>query len=541
MPGVLAGGTALDADAPAGLSSRAYPDRPREREVPVYTVTILTDSLDRVTALRGRGLDLHERAARRRPGDGEYAVPALLSDEQIAELRADGYRVTVHEDAERLAVERSGDVAPDVNRFSAGPPGGEPGPDRGAPPPGGTDEESAARTLERLMDPAALQPGTDADRGTRPQDRAVLGGYLTPEEVESALHVLAAGHPGVASVQPLPERSWGGRTSHVLRLGTAQGPARTGVLVTGGMHAREWGGSDVCIAFATNLLRSYEDGSELRYGDKVFAAADVRAVLQGLDVFVFPDVNPDGKAYSQAVDPGRPQGFWWRKNRRPAGTPGGAEGVDLNRNFDFLWDSGIGTASDPAQSTYKGPSAFSEPEARNVRWLLDTHPGIRCFADVHAFGELILYSWGDDENQVDVPGQNFTNPAFDGLRGVVGDDAYREFIRGADQTVLVEVATGVAAAVRDVRGTSYTVDQAVGLYPTSATSDDYAFSRHLADTGSGTVYGFTIEIGQQFVPPYAEMRMILADVAAGLTELCRRAAGGCLPPVPPDDPTRSAR
>jgi hypothetical protein len=62
----------------------------------------------------------------------------------------------------------------------------------------------------------------------------------------------------------------------------------------------------------------------------------------------------------------------------------------------------------------------------------------------------------------------------------------------------------------------------VGLYPTSATADDYAFNRHQVDSALQKVYGFTIEFGQQFVPPYAEMRKIMADVAAALTELCRR-------------------
>jgi carboxypeptidase T len=160
-----------------------------------------------------------------------------------------------------------------------------------------------------------------------------------------------------------------------------------------------------------------------------------------------------------------------------------------------------------------------------VRWLLDTHEHIGYFVDVHSFGELILYSWGDDENQDDSPAQSFLNPALDGLRGLVGDSAYREFMGGDDQATLVDLAQGMNAALNEVRGTSYTVDQAVGLYPTSGASDDYAFSRHRVDAARRKVYGFTIEFGQQFVPPYVEMRRIMADVAAGLTELCRRAAG----------------
>jgi hypothetical protein len=74
-------------------------------------------------------------------------------------------------------------------------------------------------------------------------------------------------------------------------------------------------------------------------------------------LFVFPDVNPDGKIYSQSHnDPTLPVGkqdrMWWRKNRNPGLVPNGDDpiyhrtGVDVNRNFGLLWDSGIGTIAE---------------------------------------------------------------------------------------------------------------------------------------------------------------------------------------------------
>ena len=50
-----------------------------------------------------------------------------------------------------------------------------------------------------------------------------------------------------------------------------------------------------------------------------------------------------------------------------------------------------------------GHGAASEPETRNVIWLLDRYPQIRYFVDLHAYGETILHSWGTDENQSDDP------------------------------------------------------------------------------------------------------------------------------------------
>lgn len=160
-----------------------------------------------------------------------------------------------------------------------------------------------------------------------------------------------------------------------------------------------------------------------------------------------------------------------------------------------------------------------------MRWLLDTFGHIAFYVDVHSHGELILFPWGDDENQTSSSVQNFTNPAFDGLRGQVGDATYREFIPSADLTSLRGLAHSMNASLRAVRGRSYTVQQAVGLYATSGTSDDYAFSRHRVSPASIKVRGFTIEFGREFVPPYAEMQKIMADVAAALTRLCQRVAG----------------
>jgi murein tripeptide amidase MpaA len=480
-----------------------------------YLARIVAETIQAAQAIRPLasrlGFELHERGTAR-TDRGPYRVPAILNDEQVAQVRALGYQVDIVEDLERAAARGAAEVNPRADRFAPAERDRSRDPAAEAPP--------GQQRLERLMDLSDLD-----DRGNRAAERTVLGGYLTPDEVESALTTLAAAYPGLAAVEPLPEKSWEGRTSHVLRLRAGGGADRSGVLITGSMHAREWGGSDTCVAFATNLLKAYQYGGVVKYGNKEFGAAEVKSILEKLEVFVFADVNPDGKAFSQSTDPGsgQVQSFWWRKNRNPS-LPGGSKGVDLNRNFDFLWSSGIGTSEDPASFTYRGEGAFSEPEARNVRSLFEKYPHLGYFVDVHSFGELILYAWGDDENQTTTSEQNFRNPGFDSVRGIVGDTAYREFIRAEDQSRLVQLAQAMNGAIRAVRGKSYFVQQAVGLYPTSATSDDYSFSRQNVIPGARPVRSFTIEFGQQFVPPYAEMRKVMADVAAALTELCRQAA-----------------
>jgi murein tripeptide amidase MpaA len=296
-----------------------------------------------------------------------------------------------------------------------------------------------------------------------------------------------------------------------------------------GVHGREWGGPDILVYFAMRLLRAYRDGKGVRLGGKRFTAAQIRGIVTGLDIILLPQVNPDGRHFSMERHP------MWRKNRRPAPRGRGAKciGVDLNRNFPFLWRFDRHFAPDTVQSTfnpadyetYVGPRAASEPETRNVIWLLDRFPNIRYYVDLHSYGETILHSWGSDENQSRDPRMSFRNSAYDGTRGQVHDDVYREYVPAADEKEAQRMGRHMAASIRLVRGRDYKLKQSVGLYPTAGASDDYAFSRHLVNRKQGKIIAFTIEWGRShastpFHPPYPEMRKVMRDVTAGLFAMC---------------------
>ena len=61
----------------------------------------------------------------------------------------------------------------------------------------------------------------------------------------------------------------------------------------------------------------------------------------------------------------------------------------------------------------RGTASFSEPETKNIKYLMDTYNHIKYYVDVHNYGEMILYSWGDDDNQIIDPEKNFQNPQYD--------------------------------------------------------------------------------------------------------------------------------
>ena len=362
--------------------------------------------------------------------------------------------------------------------------------------------------------------------------------YLNVVEVESALQLVAATHPGFTELVTLPHRTWENRVCRAVRVAADLATARPTVVLFAGVHAREWGGPDILVSFLERLTAAVSDGAEIALPGYTVSAADVERIGNGLDVVVFPQANPDGRAYSMRTDGNE----MWRTNRRPS--PVG--GVDVNRNYDWLWDfrryfdpraltrGEVSVSDTRGNDTYHGPEAFSEPETRNVAWLVDRYPTTRFLTDVHSFSELILYPWGDDDNQTTKPEQNFHNPAFDRKRGLLAQNGhpdarrYGEYLDPTHRRHLIEIGTRMRDAVQSVNGRTYTLQQGAQLYGTSGTSDDWSFARHILDPARPVIYPYTIEFGRErpndvaasFHPPYADMEKIIDEVVAGLLEMC---------------------
>lgn len=337
-------------------------------------------------------------------------------------------------------------------------------------------------------------------------------GYLSASGVEASLVWLAKAYPSITQLIVLPETSVEGRTSRAIKIAKG-GAKRRGALLIGGVHAREIVNPDGLVSLALRICDSYKNGTDIVLGPKTWPASTIKLLVESLDIFIFPLVNPDGRVHVQ--DPAGDA--WWRKNRRVnAGTS--CRGVDINRNYDFLWSSVIGqTSSSPCADTYHGPAPFSEPETRNVKWMLDNHAGIECFVDVHSYSELVLYPWGDDDNQTTDPTQNFRNPAWNGLRGTLGA-GYGEYISPADLARYVDHGNDMRDAIAAVNGRVYTVEAGSDLYTTCGTSQDYAYSRQLADGSLAKVWGYTFETGTSFQPEHTAGLAVMDEAQSGLLQ-----------------------
>jgi murein tripeptide amidase MpaA len=335
--------------------------------------------------------------------------------------------------------------------------------------------------------------------------------YLSVAAINAAVDHITATYPALAVPVALPEASVEGRPVKALKIGDGTGTGRTAVLFLGGTHARELINPETLISFALRLCDAYINNTGLAFGPRTYDPGSIQSLVKTLDIVLVPMVNPDGRNY--CLVGGDPM---WRKNR--ANHPGNAcRGVDLNRNYDFLWSSGIGTSSNSCSDVYKGPSAFSEPETRNVRWLIDQYTNLSCLVDVHSYSELVLYPWGDDENQTTDPNQNFLNPAFDGQRGVVGS-GYKEYIPAADEQAHEAMGQRVRDGIAAVRGRTYMVQPSIALYPTTGTAHDYAYAHHFVHTGRRRILGYTLETARTFQPGDVEKNNVITEVSAGLME-----------------------
>jgi hypothetical protein len=87
-----------------------------------------------------------------------------------------------------------------------------------------------------------------------------------------------------------------------------------------------------------------------------------------------------------------------------------------------------------------------------------------------------------------------------------------------DLSAYVAASERVRDGIAAVRGRVYTAQQSIFLYPTSATTHDYAYARYFIDTGRRRILGFTVETAREFQPADAEKDNVISEVSAGMVE-----------------------
>ena len=216
--------------------------------------------------------------------------------------------------------------------------------------------------------------------------------FHTPTQMDNELTNLATTHPSIAqtftignSVEGRPIR--GLKISNNVAIDDA---TKGDVVFIALQHAREWIAAEMALYLAEYLVTHYSTDPALQ------------ACMNNLQIWIIPVANPDGYVYT-ASDPSR---RFWRKNRRNNGD--GTFGVDINRNFSYQWGLASGSSGVTADETYRGPSAFSEPEAYHLRDFIQARNNPRFLVSYHSAAEVILRSW----RYIDAPAPGETTLAF---------------------------------------------------------------------------------------------------------------------------------
>ncbi|MEV5753930.1 M14 family zinc carboxypeptidase [Actinoallomurus sp. NPDC052308] len=298
-----------------------------------------------------------------------------------------------------------------------------------------------------------------------------------------------------------------------LRIGKTRNGSKPGVFLYCQEHAREWVTPLTCVETAERLLRNYRHDP------------NTRKLVDDLDIFVLPSVNPDGAHYSMY------DFNMQRRNMTDHCGPTESDpayrnswGVDLNRNFSVgsVYDGYSGASTSCRSDTYAGPAELSEPESRNEVWLTHQFPNIKFAMNTHSYGGYFMWPPGAYK----VPG--------------------RELLPRADlgtETFFWSASDHILSTVQNRRGTAIwpgrTGPVPDVLYSAAGNSAD----EHWYNRG---IIGWDFEVGADvwnpatnqfnavgFQPPFAEGHeeaMEFANGQIGILEVARAYASDKVPP-----------
>ncbi len=207
--------------------------------------------------------------------------------------------------------------------------------------------------------------------------------YHNYAEMTSEIATLVSGHAALASRSSIGQ-SFENRDLPVIKISDNVGTDEDEpeVLFTAHQHAREHLTVEMALYLMHLLLDNY--GTDAR----------VTNLVDSREIWIVPDVNPDGGEYDIATGSYRS----WRKNRQPnAGTS--AVGTDPNRNWGYQWGCCGGSSGNPSSETYRGATPFSAPEVNNVANFvrsrnLNGRQQISVGVDFHTYSELVLWPYG---------------------------------------------------------------------------------------------------------------------------------------------------
>ncbi|GGY01721.1 M14 family metallopeptidase [Streptomyces djakartensis] len=282
--------------------------------------------------------------------------------------------------------------------------------------------------------------------------------YHNYAEMTAEINAIVSANPSIASRRVIG-KSYQGRDIVAVKISDNVGSdeSEPEVLFTHHQHARE----HLTVEMALYLMRELTSG----YGSD----SRVTGMVNNREIWIVPDINPDGGEYDIATGSYRS----WRKNRQP-NSGSSYVGTDLNRNWNYRWGCCGGSSGSASSDTYRGSAAESAPEVKVVADFVRSRvvggkQQIRAAIDFHTYSELVLWPFGYTYS--------------DTTTGMTADD----------HAAFKAVGQKMAAS------NGYTAEQSSDLYITDGSIDDYLWGAH-------KIFGYTFEMypssgGGGFYPP----------------------------------------
>lgn len=176
------------------------------------------------------------------------------------------------------------------------------------------------------------------------------------------------------------------------------------ILIHAGIHAREHMTTLLVMKQMEYYLYCFEFGT--------YHSETYHELFQNITFHILPMVNPDGitisqyglgKIKSESIKKDIKE--WFKRDKTTGVTTksfesylkywkANANGVDLNRNFNYGWDEFVGLSS-PGAEKYKGKTVESEPETKA---LVELTKRIRPIVAIsyHATGSIIYWDYGQE-------------------------------------------------------------------------------------------------------------------------------------------------
>jgi len=300
--------------------------------------------------------------------------------------------------------------------------------------------------------------------------------YLNPAKVEAALQALAKAFPQLTRLQQIGV-SLQGRPIWALLISSTpssnQMYTKPSIIIDGMHHAREVMTSEIVLDVGQTFLQAIQAHNE----------GAINA-LSNWNIWIVPMLNVDGNNMVWT------QNQMWRKNARD--DRGQVYGVDINRNYPFKWGACHGSSDERQSQDYHGAGAASEPETMAMMKLGEfVIPAVSL--SYHSYGELVLYPYGCEGL---LSSQN-------NLQERVGNE-------------LASILPSDSGSGNYTPGTPWKI-----LYSVDGDSMSFMHSAFGA-------LAFTIEVNEDFIPPYSVRQPTLEKQRKGWQYLLTRSESSLL-------------